>query len=119
MYCRQYIVAITHKDTKSSEKLPRFFQKNVLTFWVRTKLLIWHETLFSLAGALEDGPGFSMIRVHPRMKIEDTRGCSLPGLATDMDKDFNFAVGRIREALKRIHRILDPFFVEREMDFGG
>jgi hypothetical protein len=35
-----------------------------------------------------------------------------------MDKDFNFAVGRSREALKRVHRILDPFFVEGEMDFG-
>lgn len=69
--------------------------------------------------ALEDGPGFSMIRVYPRMKIEDTRGCPLPGLATDMDEDFNLAVGRSWEALKRIHRILNPFFVEREMDFGG
>jgi hypothetical protein len=35
-----------------------------------------------------------------------------------MDQDFNFSVGRNREALKRIHRILDPFFVEGEMDFG-
>lgn len=42
----------------------------------------------------------------------------VPGLATDMDRDFNFKVGRSREALKRIHRILDPFFVEGEMDFG-
>lgn len=67
---------------------------------------------------LEDVPGFSLIRVHPGVKIEDTRGCPLPGLATDMDKDFNFAVGRSREALKRIHRILDPFFVEGEMDFS-
>ncbi len=67
---------------------------------------------------LEDVPGFSLIRVHPGVKIGDTRGCPLPGLATDMDKDFNFAVGRSREALKRIHRILDPFFVEGEMDFS-
>jgi len=67
---------------------------------------------------LEDVPGFSLIRVHPGVKIGDTRGCPLPGLATDMDKDFNFTVGRSREALKRIHRILDPFFVEGEMDFG-
>lgn len=42
----------------------------------------------------------------------------MPGLATDMDKYFNFSVGRSREALKRIHRGLDPFFVEGEMDFG-
>ena len=51
------------------------------------------------------------------MKIGDTRGYPLPGLATDMDQDFNFAVGRSREALKRVHRILDSFFVEGEMDF--
>lgn len=67
---------------------------------------------------LEDVPGFSLIRVHPGVKIEDTRGCPLPGLATDMDMDLNFTVGRSRVALKRIHRILDPFFVEGEMDFG-
>ena len=35
-----------------------------------------------------------------------------------MDQDFNFSVGRSREALKRLHRVLDPFFVEGEMDFG-
>jgi hypothetical protein len=35
-----------------------------------------------------------------------------------MDTDFNFKVGRSREALKRIHRILDPFFVEGRMDFS-
>ena len=63
-------------------------------------------------------PGFSLIRVYPGVKIGDTRGCSLPGFATDMDMDFNFVVGRSREALKRIHRILDPFFVEGVMDFG-
>lgn len=66
---------------------------------------------------LEDVPGFSLIRVHPGVKIGDTRGCPLPGLATDMDMDFNFAVGRSREALKRIHRILDAFFDEKRMDF--
>ena len=55
--------------------------------------------------------------MHPGVKIGDTRGCPLPGLATDMDQDFNFSVGRSREALKRIHRILDPFFDEKVMDF--
>lgn len=67
---------------------------------------------------LEDVPGFSLIWVHPGVKIEDTRGCPLPGLATDMDRDFNFAVGRSREALKRIHRILDPFFGKGDEFWG-
>ncbi|WP_148270283.1 DUF5675 family protein [Haliscomenobacter hydrossis] len=67
---------------------------------------------------LEDVPGFNLIRVHSGVKIGDTRGCPLPGLATDMDTNSNFSVARSREALKRIHRILDPFFVEGEMDFG-
>ncbi|WP_373548404.1 DUF5675 family protein [Haliscomenobacter sp.] len=59
----------------------------------------------------------SLIRVHPGVKIGDTRGCPLPGLATDMDTNSNFTVGRSREALKRIHRHLGAFFDERGMDF--
>ena len=66
---------------------------------------------------LEEVPGFSLTRVHPGGKIGDTRGCPLPGLATDMDADSNFVVGRSREALKRIHRHLDSFFDEKGMDF--
>lgn len=66
---------------------------------------------------LEEVPGFSLIRVHPGVKIGDTRGCPLPGLATDMDTDSNFTVGRSREALKRIHRHLDAYFDEKGMDF--
>ncbi|AEE48672.1 hypothetical protein Halhy_0765 [Haliscomenobacter hydrossis DSM 1100] len=66
---------------------------------------------------LEDVLGFSLIRVHPVAKIGDTRGCPLPGLATDMDTNSNFTVARSREALKRIHRHLDAFFDEKGMDF--
>ena len=66
---------------------------------------------------LEDVPGFSLIRVHPGKDVLDTRGCPLPGLATDMDTNSNFVVGRSREALKRIHRHLDVFFDEKGMDF--
>ena len=66
---------------------------------------------------LEEVPDFSLIRVHPGVKIGDTRGCPLPGLATDMDTDSNFTVARSREALKRIHRHLDAFFDEKGMDF--
>lgn len=66
---------------------------------------------------LENVPDFSLIRVHPGVKILDTRGCPLPGLATDMDAESNFILNRSREALKRIHKYLDPYFDEAKMDF--
>lgn len=66
---------------------------------------------------LEDVPDFSLIRVHAGVKIGDTDGCTLPGLASSMDAQNNFTVARSKEALKRIHTHLDWYFDEKAMDF--
>jgi hypothetical protein len=66
---------------------------------------------------LEDVPGFSLIRVHAGFDVGDTRGCTLPGLASGMDANSNFTVSRSKEALKRLYNICDPFFNEQKMDF--
>lgn len=67
---------------------------------------------------LEDVPDFSLIRVHPGVDVGDTAGCQLPGIGTGMDANSNFTVARSKEALKRIHKILDPYFIEKKMDFS-
>ena len=67
---------------------------------------------------LEAVPNYDLIRVHAGEDVGDTDGCPLPGLATGMDGDSNFTVMRSREALKRIHKQLDPYFLENKMDFS-
>jgi len=38
----------------------------------------------STSSAPREVPGLSLIKVHPEVKIGDTRGRPLPGLATDL-----------------------------------
>lgn len=62
-------------------------------------------------------PEFDLIRVHAGEDVEDTLGCPITGIGTGMDAKKNFTVTRSREALKRIHAYLDPYFDEKAMDF--
>lgn len=62
-------------------------------------------------------PEFELIRVHAGRDKDDTLGCTLTGLATDMDVSRNFVVSRSREALKRVHNVTDPYFDLPKMDF--
>ncbi len=62
-------------------------------------------------------PNFELIRMHAGIDVDDTLGCLLTGLSTNQDKNGNFTLGRSREALKRVHAQLDPYFDAKTMDF--
>ena len=72
---------------------------------------------FKYVLTLEGVPNFSLIRIHAGIDVDDTDGCPLTGLATNLDVKGNFCVSRSKEALKRVHRQLDLYFDEKGMDF--
>lgn len=91
------------KPTRNS----KFYTQYAADQNLKLKYILW----------ITEVPEFELIRMHAGIDVDDTLGCQLTGLSSNQDKNGNFTVGRSREALKRVHAQLDPYFDEKKMDF--